>query len=89
MISPFAALHLLASLIGRLIPTHVRAFGQAREQKPLVTGAAGEGEIVLLREIDGPANLDGQIQAGEGLVKFLPAQHAGAPPGALVQYPFG
>jgi hypothetical protein len=71
------------------MPRRVRAFGQAREQKLVVTGAAGEGEIVLLREIDGPANLDGQIQPGEGLVKFRPAQHASAPPGAFVQCSFG
>ena len=57
--------------------------------KTLVTAATGEGEIVLLREIDGPANLDGQVEPSESIVKLLAAEHAGAPPGALLQYSFG
>jgi hypothetical protein len=68
----------VASLVGRLITLRSRGFGQAREQKPLVPGAAGESKIMLLREVDGPSNLNVQVRPGEGLIKFHSAQHAGA-----------
>jgi hypothetical protein len=59
----------VASFVGRLITLRFRGFGQAREQKPLVPGAAGESKIMLLREVDGPSHLNGQFRPGEGLLR--------------------
>jgi len=75
----------LATIIGPLDAVAFGSFGQAREQELLIARAAGKCEIILLREINGPPDLDCQVCPAEGLVKFLPSQHARAPRGALVQ----
>lgn len=79
----------VASFIGRLIALRFRRLGEARKQELLIPSATGQRQIVLLREVDGRSDLNGQVWTREGLIKFIPAQHATATPGALVQYPFG
>ena len=75
----------LATIIGPLDAVAFGRLGQARKQELLIARAAGKGEIILLREINGRPDLDCQVCPAEGLIKFLPSQHAGAPRGALAQ----
>ncbi len=78
----------LASLVDGLIAPPFRSVWKARKQKLLVPSATRQRKIMLLREVDGRSDLNRQVWTGKGLIKFLPAQHTGAAPGALVQYPF-
>jgi hypothetical protein len=66
----------LPSLVGRLSAPRFGSFGQAREQKPLISGAASEGKIMLLRKVNGGSDLDGQVWPGEGRIKVVRLQPA-------------